>query len=145
MDFLQSLFSKRVFLPQHDNKRTDSPSDYDRFHWIRAYIFRALQMSWFGVHLYDKKTSQTVTGCESLSRKKGNNVDIKKKRSKLKNEKLRDGKEKMAKDRANDLYYETDMAGPLAFMGIEPPPAKKVKKLNQHANTADSPDIQQRG
>jgi hypothetical protein len=49
----------------------------------------------------------------------------------MKNEKLREGKEKLAKDRANDLYYETGMAGPLAFMGLELPPAKKVKKVKE--------------
>jgi hypothetical protein len=58
-------------------------------------------------------------------------ISVKKKRSQMKNEKLREGKEKLAKDRANDLYYETGMAGPLAFMGLELPPAKKVKKVKE--------------
>ena len=61
--------------------------------------------------------------------KRGKDIAVKKTRSKLKNVKLREGKEKLAKDRANDLFYETGMAGPLAFLGIDPPPPKKVKKV----------------
>jgi hypothetical protein len=75
-----------------------------------------------------RKHHQQLNAAREYHAKRGKLIHVKKRRSKMKNEKLKSGKEKLAKDRANDLYYETGMAGPLAFMGLEPPPPKRVIK-----------------